>query len=268
MLSNLRAALQGAGTIAVVPLNGSIMSGGRFGRAFDDASMAPLIHEAFEVSRLEAVALSINCPGGSAAQSSLIGARIRRLAEEKQVPVYAFCQDVAASGGYWLACAADEIHVDQTSIIGSIGVIAAGFGFHEAIGKLGVERRIHTAGESKSMWDPFQPEDEKDVARLKHLQGTIHEVFKDWVRERRGSRLTDNPDLFTGAVWVGQESIDVGLADGIGHLVPVLKERFGEKTRFKVIGRKRSFWEKMGAPGVQHLGEELTTRSHAARFGL
>ncbi|MEM7211604.1 MAG: S49 family peptidase [Pseudomonadota bacterium] len=268
MLSNVRAALQGVGTIAVVSLNGAIMSGGRFGRAFDDASMAPLIEEAFSVTRLEAVALSINCPGGSAAQSSLIGARIRRLAEEKQVPVYAFCQDVAASGGYWLACAADEIHVDQTSIVGSIGVIAAGFGFHGAMEKLGIERRVHTAGESKSMWDPFQPEDKKDVARLKHLQGTIHDVFKAWVRERRGSRLTENPDLFTGAVWVGQEAIDVGLADSIGHLVPTLKQRFGNKTRFRVIGRKRSFWEKLGAPGVEHLSDEIMTRSQFGRFGL
>ena len=268
MFSNLRASLQGAGTIGVVPLNGAIMSGGRFGRAFDDAAMAPLIEEAFALPRLEAVALSINCPGGSAAQSSLIGARIRRLADEKQVPVYAFCQDVAASGGYWLACAADEIWADRTSILGSIGVIAAGFGFHEAIGKLGIERRVHTAGESKSMWDPFQPEDEKDVARLKRLQGTIHDVFIEWVRERRGSRLKDTPELFTGAVWVGQEAVDIGIADDIGHLVPVLKERFGDKTRFKVMGRKRSFWEKLGAPGVEHLSEEITTRTQAARFGL
>ena len=163
MLGRLKGALQGTKTIGVVPLNGAIMSGGRFGRAFDDAAMAPLIEEAFSLPRLEAVALSINCPGGSAAQSALIGARIRRLAEEKQVPVYAFCQDVAASGGYWLACAADEIYADKTSIVGSIGVIAAGFGFHEAIGKLGIERRVHTAGESKSMWDPFKPEEEKDV---------------------------------------------------------------------------------------------------------
>ena len=268
MLGRLKGALQGTKTIGVVPLNGAIMSGGRFGRAFDDAAMAPLIEEAFALPRLEAVALSINCPGGSAAQSSLIGARIRRLAEEKQVPVYAFCQDVAASGGYWLACAADEIYADKTSIVGSIGVIAAGFGFHEAIAKLGIERRVHTAGESKSMWDPFKPEQEKDVERLKALQGNIHDVFIDWVKERRGDRLGDDANLFTGEVWVGEGAVSAGLIDGIGHLVPTLKTRFGEKTRFRVMGRKRSFWEKLGAPGVQHLTEEATAKTLDARFGL
>ena len=268
MLGRLTAALKGTKTVGVVPMNGAIMSGGRFGRAFDDAAMAPLIEEAFELPNLEAVALSINCPGGSAAQSSLIGARIRRLAEEKQVPVYAFCQDVAASGGYWLACAADEIFADKTSIVGSIGVIAAGFGFQDAIAKIGVERRVHTAGESKSMWDPFKPEDPKDVERLKALQGDIHDVFIDWVRERRGDRLSDDPALFTGEVWVGDRAVEAGLIDGIGHLVPVLKARFGDKTRFRVMGRKRSFWEKLGAPGVQHLSEDLTARTLDARFGL
>ncbi len=268
MLGRVKAALQGAKNIGVVPLNGAIMSGGRFGRAFDDAAMAPLIEEAFALPRLEAVALAINCPGGSPAQSSMIGARIRRLAEEKQVPVYAFCADVAASGGYWLACAADEIYADKTSILGSIGVIAAGFGFHEAIGKLGVERRVHTAGESKSMWDPFKPEEKKDVERLKALQGNIHDVFIDWVKERRGKRLSEDADLFTGEVWIGENAIEPGLIDGIGHLVPTMKARFGEKTRFRVMGRKRSFWEKMGAPGVQHLTEDLTARSLDARFGL
>ena len=268
MFAGLKATLSGTKTVGVVPLNGAIMSGGRFGRAFDDAAMAPLIEEAFALPRLEAVALSINCPGGSAAQSSLIGARIRRLAEEKQVPVYAFCQDVAASGGYWLACAADEIYADRTSVVGSIGVIAAGFGFHEAIGKLGIERRVHTAGESKSMWDPFKPEDEKDVERLKALQGTIHDVFIDWVKERRGKRLSDDPKLFTGEVWVGEDAVEPGLIDGIGHLVPTMKARFGDKTRFRVMGRKRSFWEKLGGPGVDHVLEEVTAKSMGARFGL
>ena len=268
MLGRLATALKGTKTVGVVPMNGAIMSGGRFGRAFDDAAMAPLIEEAFALPGLEAVALAINCPGGSAAQSSMIGARIRRLADEKQVPVYAFCQDVAASGGYWLACAADEIFVDRTTIIGSIGVIAAGFGFHEAIARLGIERRVHTAGESKSMWDPFKPEEDKDVERLKALQGDIHDVFINWVRDRRGDRLSDDPALFTGEIWVGEKAIEVGIADGIGHVVPTLKERFGDKTRFRVMGRKRSFWEKLGAPGVQHLTEDLTARSQEARFGL
>ncbi|MEM7683656.1 MAG: S49 family peptidase [Pseudomonadota bacterium] len=268
MFSGLKAKLKGTQTVAVVPMNGAIMSGGRLGRAFDDAAMAPLIEEAFRLPRLAAVALAINCPGGSPAQSSMIGARIRRLSEEKQVPVAAFCADVAASGGYWLACAADEIFVDQTSIMGSIGVIAAGFGFHEAIGKLGIERRVHTAGESKSMWDPFKPEDEKDVERLMHLQGVIHERFIAWVKERRGARLGDDPDLFTGAVWVGQEAVDRGLADATGHLVPVMRGRHGDDVAFRVLGRRRSIWERLGAPGVQHMLEESTLQSLNARFGL
>lgn len=268
MFGRLRSALKGTRTIGVVPMNGAIMSGGRFGRAFDDAAMAPLIEGAFALPRLEAVALAINCPGGSPAQSSMIGARIRRLAEEKQVPVYAFCADVAASGGYWLACAADEIFADKTSIVGSIGVIAAGFGFHEAIAKLGIERRVHTAGESKSMWDPFKPEDEKDVERLQHLQTRIHDEFIAWVKERRGQRLGNDPDLFTGAVWIGQEAVDAGLIDGVGHLVPTLKARFGEKTQFRVLGQRRSIWERLGAPGVGHVTEELSVRSLETRWGL
>ncbi|MEM9061979.1 MAG: S49 family peptidase [Pseudomonadota bacterium] len=268
MYGRLKAKLRGTQTVAVVPMNGAIMSGGRLGRAFDDAALAPLIEEAFNVPGVVSVALTINCPGGSAAQSSMIAARIRRLAEAKQVPVAAFCADVAASGGYWLACAADEIFIDQTSIVGSIGVIAAGFGFHEAIDKLGIERRVHTAGESKSMWDPFKPEEEKDVERLKHLQGVIHDRFIAWVQERRGARLEDKPDLFTGAVWVGQEAIDCGLADGMGHVVPVMRERFGEKVTFRVLGRRRSLWERLGGPGVDHVLEEATLRSLNARFGL
>src|SRR5690606_11330616 len=189
--------------VAVVPMSGAIMAGGRIGRAFDDEQLAPIIERAFRVRAVKAVALAINCPGGSAVQSSLIASRIRRLSAEREVPVVAFCADVAASGGYWLACAADEIYADAGSIVGSIGVIAASFGFHDAISKRGVERRVHTSGEQKSFWDPFRPERDEDVERLHRLQEAIHGEFVGWVKERRGDRLPEGRDLFNGEFWDG-----------------------------------------------------------------
>ena len=155
--------LTAAPFVAVIRLQGAIANGSR---GLDDVSLAPVIERAFSKGKPKAIALQINSPGGSAVQSSLIAARIRRLSEEKKIPVFAFVEDVAASGGYWLACAADEIYVDRGSIVGSIGVISAGFGLHELIGNYGVERRVHTAGKSKSMLDPFRPEKPEDVARL------------------------------------------------------------------------------------------------------
>lgn len=249
-------------------MNGAIVSGGRIGRAFDDASMAPQLERAFAQRRLAAVVLSINCPGGSPAQSSMIGGRIRRLAAQKNVPVYAFCADVAASGGYWLACAADHIYADETSIIGSIGVISASFGFQDAISRIGVERRVHTAGTSKSMLDPFRPENPEDVARLKALQETIHDRFIDWVKTRRGDRLSEDPALFTGEIWVGAAAVEAGLIDGIGHVVPVMKEKIGDDVRFRVFGRRRSFWERMGGPAVEDIADAVQTRAAFASFGL
>ena len=255
-------------TVAVVPLNGAIMAGGRVGRAFDDEQMASVIERAFRVRDVKAVALAINCPGGSAVQSSMIADRIRRLAAEKDVPVFAFCADVAASGGYWLACAADEIYADAGSIVGSIGVIAAGFGFPEAIAKLGIERRVHTSGENKAFWDPFRPEREQDVERLHRLQCAIHHQFIEWVKARRGDRLAEGGDLFTGEFWAGEEALKLGLIDGLGHLAPVMKARFGEKTRFRVFTRKRPMFGRLGLAGADTLADELTARGHFARFGL
>lgn len=255
-------------TVAVVPLNGAIMSGGRIGRAFDDEQLAPVIERAFRTRDLRAVALAINCPGGSAVQSSMIADRIRRLAAEKDVPVFAFCADVAASGGYWLACSADEIYADASSIVGSIGVIAAGFGFPDAIARLGIERRVHTSGENKSFWDPFRPEQEADVERLHRLQRAIHSQFIDWVKARRGDRLAEGGDLFTGEFWAGEEAMRLGLVDGIGHLVPVLKARYGDKTRFRVFTRKRPMFGRLGLAGADTLADELSARSQFARFGL
>ncbi|MFV0475841.1 MAG: S49 family peptidase [Pikeienuella sp.] len=256
--------------VSVLPLHGAIGVGG-YGRSLSDAALAPLIRRAFAPKRLAAVALSINSPGGSPAQTALIAARIRRLAEEKSVPVFAFCEDVAASGGYWLATAADEIYADASSIIGSIGVIFAGFGFQDLIARHGVERRVHTAGRSKSMLDPFRPEREEDVERILRLQGVIHDNFIAQVRARRGAKLAD-ADLFTGEIWVGPEAEAVGLIDGLGHLVPVMKARFGDKIRFNVIAPKRSLARRLGAPSLEETitgaGALVEERALFARYGL
>lgn len=254
--------------VAVVPMTGAIMSGGRIGRAFDDEQLGPVVERAFRVRGVRAVALAINCPGGSAVQSSMIAGRIRRLAAERDVPVTAFCADVAASGGYWLACAADEIYADAGSIVGSIGVIAASFGFSEAIAKLGVERRVHTSGENKSFWDPFRPEEAQDVERLRRLQEAIHRQFIAWVKARRGGRLAEEGNLFTGEFWAGEEAAKLGLIDGIGHLVPVMKARYGDKTRFRVFTRKRPLLGRLGMAGADTLADELQARGIFARFGL
>lgn len=257
--------------VAVVPLNGAIGMPGRIGRGFDDETVAPLLERAFSARGVKAVALAINCPGGSPAQSSMIGARIRRLAEEKKLPVHAFCADVAASGGYWLACAADEIHADPTSILGSIGVISASFGFTEAIAKLGIERRVHTAGAQKSMWDPFRPEKPEDVERLLGIQKAMHDTFIGWVRERRGEKLAKG-DHFTGEVWLGEDAKVRGLIDGIGHLVPVMRAKFGKKTRFRVYSKKRSLIERLTGGGAAAIAgamaDELELRALNARYGL
>ena len=251
--------------VAVLRLNGVIAAGGR---GLSDAVLAPAIERAFVKGKPSAVALSINSPGGSPAQSSLIAARIRRLAEEKDVPVIAFVEDVAASGGYWLACAADEIYGDENSILGSIGVISAGFGFPDLIARYGIERRVYTAGNSKSFLDPFKAENPEDIDRLKSLQAQIHDSFISHVKRRRGDKLLEGRDLFTGEVWVGQGAVDVGLADGIAHLKPFLKDRFGKKTRFIVHGPRRSFLQKLGAGAMAQIGAEVEERAMFARYGL
>jgi len=251
--------------VAVVRLQGAISN---MGSGLDDPSLAPAIEKAFKRGKPAAVALQINSPGGSPAQSSLIASRIRRLSEEKDIPVFAFVEDVAASGGYWLACAADEIYVDPSSIVGSIGVISAGFGFTDLIAKHGVERRVHTAGESKSMIDPFKPEQPKDVARLNNLLEDIHALFIDYVKSRRGAKLADNPNLYTGEVFIGQKGIDQGLADGIGHLVPTMKAKFGEKVTFRKYGPKKSLMERFGAQVVSSTLANVEERASFARFGL
>lgn len=251
--------------VSVIRLNGVIAAGAR---GLNDAGLADSIERAFRKGKPAAVALVINSPGGSPAQSSLIGARIRRLADEKKIPVFAFVEDAAASGGYWLACAADDIFVDQTSVVGSIGVISASFGFPQVLDKLGIERRVHTAGQAKSFLDPFQPEKAEDVARLIDLQEQIHQSFIAHVKKRRGSRLTENGDLFTGEIWVGAKAVEVGLADGVGHLSEVMKARFGEKTRFAVYGPRRSLFRRFGIEAGSAAIAGLEERALWARYGL
>jgi serine protease SohB len=251
--------------VAVIRLAGMITAGPR---GLSDASLAPVIERAFRKGRPAAMALLVNSPGGSPAQSSLIAARIRRLAAEKDVPVFAFVEDLAASGGYWLATAADEIWVDENSILGSIGVIYASFGFDKLLSRQGVERRVHTAGEAKSFLDPFAPERAEDVARLKALQAPIHEGFIAHVKARRGGKLDAGRDLFTGDVWVGRQAVEAGLADGIGHLVPKMKERFGDKVRFLQYGRRRSLLQRLGAGLAGEAIGAIEERALWGRFGL
>jgi signal peptide peptidase SppA len=261
--------LHSAPTVSVIRLQGLILSGGR---GLDDATLAPVIDRAFARGRPAAVVIEVNSPGGSPVQSSLIAARIRRLAEEKRIPVIAFVEDVAASGGYWLACAADEIFVDRSSVLGSIGVISAGFGLQDAIARIGVERRVHTAGRSKSQLDPFRPEKPEDVARLEGLLTDIHGHFIDHVKTRRGNRLKDNPNIFTGEIWIGDKAVSEGLADGVGHLMPVLKERYGQKVRLRRYGVRRSLWRRIGARVSAGMAEGLLDaaeeRALLARYGL
>lgn len=231
--------------VGVLRLSGVIGSLGPLRSGMTLAALEPAINRAFALPRLAAVALSVNSPGGSATQSDLIARRIRDLAAEKEVPVLVFCEDVAASGGYWLACAGDEIYLRETSIVGSIGVISAGFGFPALLDKIGVERRLHTAGEKKSLLDPFRPEDPGDVERLKGVQHDIHEAFKETVRQRRGDRLkAEEAELFSGEFWVGRKAIERGLADGFGELRQVLRARYGEKVVLKRVDGRRPWWRR------------------------
>lgn len=252
--------------VAVIRLAGVIANGGR--GQLNDAGLASCIEKAFAKGKPAAVALVLNSPGGSPVQSSLIAARIRRLAAEKEVPVFGFVEDVAASGGYWLACAADEIYVDESSIVGSIGVISASFGFHELMQRQGIERRVHTAGKDKSMLDPFRPERAEDIERLKDLQRQIHDAFIAHVQARRAGKLPEGEDLFTGEIWVGAKAIDKGLADGIGHLVPVMKSKFGDRVQFRSYGQKRGFLSRFGAQALDAALGQIEDRALWARFGL
>jgi len=233
--------------VAVLRLGGVIGAPTRFRGGLSISSVAPLIERAFGLRGVKAVALAVNSPGGSAVQSSLICRRIRALADEKKLPVYSFAEDIAASGGYWLACAGDHVYADESSIIGSIGVIYSGFGFAEMLSKLGIERRLHTVGDRKALLDPFGPEKPADLVRLKLLQKEIHASFKQLVRERRAGKLkASERKLFSGEFWTGSRALELGLVDGIGDMRSIMRARFGDKVRFRMVGARRSLWRQLG----------------------
>jgi serine protease SohB len=259
--------------VALLRLSGLIAArtGGFSPSGISAASMAPLIARAFALRHLAAVVLVVNSPGGSPVQSSLVAQRIRRLAEEKKVPVIACVEDAAASGGYWLACAADEIVADPASILGSIGVISAGFGLSETLSRWGVERRLHTAGTEKSFMDPFRPERPEDVERLRGLLDELHETFKDWVRTRRAGKLkATEEELFTGRFWTGKQAVAFGLADRLGEASSEIKTRFGEKAKVVPIGARRPPWPVRLLPGLSAdaLMAAAEERAAWARLGL
>ena len=233
------------------------------------------LERAFAPDGLVAVALQINSPGGSPTQSALVADRIRQLADEKQVPVLAFCEDVAASGGYWLACAADEIYAHATSLVGSIGVISQGFGLDGLIERLGVQRRLYTAGTSKSRLDPFLPEKPEDVEWLRGLQDELHVLFRDWVVARRGDRLRGGDELFDGEVWTGVRARELGLVDGLGTPRGVIEQRFPD-AELQPVDTRRPLLARLGvgvpaaasADLLLGIAEAARIRSTWARYGL
>jgi signal peptide peptidase SppA len=267
--------------VAVVKLHGVItptpspMARG----AINLGSMESALARAFSHDRLVAVALAVNSPGGAPTQSALVADRIRGLAAKRSVPVLAFCEDVAASGGYWLACAADEIYAHATSLVGSIGVVSSGFGMAGLLERFGVERRVHTAGDRKVRLDPFSPEQPEDVAWLTGLQDDLHGQFVAWVRERRGDKLADDAeDLFSGEVWTGTKAAELGLVDGLGTMREVLAKRYAD-AHIVAVEPRRPLLARLGMAGVtarlgspaEHLlaaVDLLEQRATWSRFGL
>ncbi|HEX4703474.1 MAG TPA: S49 family peptidase [Pseudonocardiaceae bacterium] len=269
--------------VAVVKLHGVISPAvSPIGRgAINLGTVESALTRAFHHDRLVAVALAVNSPGGAATQSAMVAERIRGLAKEARVPVLAFCEDVAASGGYWLACAADEIYAHATSMVGSIGVVSAGFGMAGLLERFGVERRVHTAGVRKVRLDPFRPERQEDVAWLTELQGALHEQFVAWVRERRGEKLAgDAEDLFSGEVWTGPRALELGLIDGLGTLRAVLGKRYPD-AHVVVAEPRRPVLARLGIGTAAQFGlyrspvdhllalvDVLEQRATWSRFGL
>jgi signal peptide peptidase SppA len=275
---------RGAAVVPVVRLSGVIGAVTPLRPGMTLAGIAKMLERAFATKNAKAVALVINSPGGSPVQSRQIYLRIRQLAAEKQLPVLVFVEDVAASGGYMIACAGDEIFCDPSSILGSIGVVGGSFGFQELIRKIGVERRLYTAGEHKAMLDPFLPENPDDVARVKALQREIHAIFIALVKGSRGTRLKGAEDvLFSGEYWAGETSIALGLADAIGDIRSTLRTRYGDKVQTPVIapptgllaglmGRKSGAGTAISLDGLAGLPDELIsaleTRAIWAKFGF
>ena len=266
----------GGAIVSVVRLNGAIGVGRR---GLNLASLEQPLKRAFSRRGVHAVALIVNSPGGSAVQSALIADRIQQLSKERDIPVYAFTEDVAASGGYWLACSADEIYANPMSLVGSVGVIAATFGFHELIEKIGIERRLYAQGDNKSMLDPFRPEDPDDVKRLLDLQKDIHAQFKSYVKLRRGNRLKGaDKVLFNGDVWTGEKALKKGLIDGLGEMRSVIEHKLGKKVRFIKVQKDMNWLQRRLSRGISHLDEKenwandflyaIEERAIWSRYGL
>ena len=273
-----------APVVPVVKLSGVIGAATPLRQGLSLTNIANTLDRAFSLAD-GVVAIQVNSPGGSPVQSRLIFQRIRDLAREKNVRVHMFAEDVAASGGYMVLCAGDEVYADNSSIIGSIGVIYAGFGFVDLIEKIGVERRVHTAGERKMILDSFQPEKAEDIERLKSIQTSIHEDFKELVRDRRGMKIKDAEEkLFTGEFWSGRQALELGLIDGIMDVRTKMRELFGDKVRLRLISTERGLFRRR-SPGVlsvldaslagqstSHLVDEaisaIESRAIWARFGL
>lgn len=251
---------QRAPVVPVIRLTGPIGMATPLNPGISLANSAEVIEHAFEEKKAKAIAVVINSPGGSPVQSMLIFKRLRALADENDIKIYVFAEDVAASGGYFIALAGDEIYADPSSIIGSIGVIAAGFGFDKAIEKLGIDRRVYTAGEKKLTLDAFKPEDPDDIARLKELQKDIHETFKGIVTSRRGDKLTSE-DLFTGEFWTGNKAVELGLIDGLGDVWTKMRELYGKDVNLKLIKAKRGLFNRQAPAHVAGLPDEFTKGS-------
>ena len=257
-----------------VRLTGIIGSGGRFKQGMELANQRDILKKAFSVKKISHVAISINSPGGSPVQSHLIYSYIRQLAEKNKIKVIVFAEDVAASGGYFIACAGDEIYANSSSIIGSIGVISASFGFKELIQKIGVERRVYTAGKNKSTLDPFKEEKDEDIQRIKKLQLELHSDFINLVKKSRGTKLKDpeKNNTFTGEFWSGSASLKLGLIDGIGNAEQILKEKFGEDVVIKKLEKPKGFIaRKLSASldsQIDSIADAIEERALWQKFGL
>ena len=258
--------------VAHIKLNGVIGNVGRFKQGLDFSGQEEIIEKAFSLKKAKAVAITINSPGGSPVQSHLIYSFIREQAKKNKMKVFVFAEDVAASGGYLMACAGDEIYANSSSIIGSIGVIYSSFGFTELIKKIGVERRVHTAGKNKSSLDPFQDEKKEDIERLKNIQLDLHKDFIDVVEQSRGSKLKkDQIELFSGEFWSGSKAKELGLVDGIGNANQILKEKFGEDVVIKKFEKSKGWLSKKLSSSTNQMDQFaniLEERSIWQRYGF
>ena len=262
--------------VSVVRLDGVIAAGGRLRSGLSIDNTNEMLEEAF-CKKSKAVAIVVNSPGGSPVQSTLIYKRIKELSAKEGIPAFTFAEDVAASGGYLLMCAGEELFADRSSIIGSIGVITSGFGFPHLLEKIGVERRVYTAGKNKSSLDPFKPEKEEDIVRLKEMQLDVHEAFKDIVREARKDRLNGEEDeLMTGEYWAGDKAKQFGLVDGLGDVRSIMKEKFGDKVRFRAVRPERGLLSRLPFIGgyiqqtnlPEQVADIVETRTFWSRYGL